>query len=148
MIETYPKPPFLPRITEDSQPFWEGCAQHRLMFQRCAHCGQPRLPASFLCPRCLSRQYAWEPSAGRGSIYSFVVFRRAFHPALANRVPYVVASVDLEEGVRLLTNIVNYGTTQIKCGAEVMVDFIDAGDGVTLPVFHCLPPPTEATASQ
>lgn len=138
MHEAYPSYPFTPRVTEDSRPFWEGCAQHKLLFQRCTRCGKPRMPASFLCPHCHSTEFSWEQSAGFGRIYSYVVFHRAFHPLLSDRIPYVVASVDLDEGVRLLTNIVNYGTYQINCGVPVEVDFVDAGNGVILPVFHCI----------
>ena len=58
----YPTYPFLPRITEDSLPFWQGCAQHELRYQRCTHCGKPRMPASFLCPDCLSPDFVWEPA--------------------------------------------------------------------------------------
>lgn len=133
----YPTYPFLPRITEDSLPFWQGCAQHELRYQRCTHCGKPRMPASFLCPDCLSPDFVWEPSSGRGTLYSFVVFHRSFHPALADRIPYAVAAVDLDEGVRLLTNLIDFDyDTTIKCGIVVEVGFVDAGNGIVLPVFH------------
>lgn len=138
MYNSYPSYPFLPRITHDSYPFWDGCREHRLLFQRCTSCGKPRMPASFLCPHCLSGEYVWEESCGRGRIYSFVVYHRAFHPALADRIPYIVASVDLDEGIRLLTNIVSCDTNQVACDAPVEVRFVEAGDGVVLPIFQCI----------
>ena len=134
----YPSYPFMPRVTDDSRPFWEGCAQHKLLFQRCSRCGKARMPASFLCPHCLSTEFVWQQSAGRGRIYSYVVFHHAFHAALSDRIPYVVASVDLDEGVRLLTNIPNCDTNQIDCGIPVEISFVDAGNGVCLPIFHCV----------
>lgn len=136
--EFFPSYPFQPRITHDSRPFYEGCAQHKLLFQRCSQCGTPRMPASFLCPHCLSTAFTWEESRGVGRIYSYVIFYRAFHPALSDRIPYVVASIDLDEGVRMLTNIPMCDRKLIKCGAPVEVEYVDSGTGFVLPLFHCI----------
>ncbi len=136
MAEGEAKVLFAPKMTHDERPFWEGCRGHRLLFQRCARCGKVRWPASFVCPECSAFDYDWIESAGRGRIYSYVVFRRAFHPSLEGRLPYVVASVDLDEGVRLLTNIAGCDPTDLQCGQPVQVEFYDREDGVSLPFFR------------
>lgn len=128
--------PFLPKITPDTQPFWDGCRQHRLMFQKCAACGHVRWPASIICPVCNSFEYGWLQSEGKGHVYSYVVFHRAFHPAVEARLPYVVASVQLLEGPVLLTNIIGCDTINICCDMPVKVVFADTRKGVVLPLFE------------
>jgi len=124
-----------PKITVDSKPFWDACAQHRLIFQQCAVCGHVRWPASVICPECSSFSFIWTESRGIGRVYSFVIFRRAFHPYFENRIPYVVASVLLEEGPVLLTNIVGCEATSVECDMPVEVVFLKTENRVTLPLF-------------
>jgi len=138
VIEAKPFP-FAPKTTHDERPFWEGCAKHKLLFQRCTQCGRVRHPASFVCPHCSSFACDWNESAGRGTLYSYVVFRRAFHPAFEGKLPYVVASVDLNEGVRLLTNITGCDTNDLRCGQAVEVEFFDREEGGALPLFRPVP---------
>lgn len=138
--------PFRPLVTHDSKPYWDGLQEHKLLFQRCAHCGKPRLPASFLCPHCLSTEYNWEQSRGYGRIYSYVVYRHAFHAAFKGIVPYVVATVELDEGVRMLTNIPMCDMDKIACEAPVKIEYVDTVDGITMPVFRCIPSPSTVRA--
>jgi uncharacterized OB-fold protein len=95
----------LPTVTPLTAPYWEGLAAGELRFQRCGHCGNAWLPAREECPRCLSDSVVWEASSGRGRVISWVVYHSAVHPAFADRVPYNVAIVELDEGPRLITNI-------------------------------------------
>jgi uncharacterized OB-fold protein len=95
----------LPVVTELSEPYWSGLAGGELRFQRCDLCKNAWLPAREQCPRCLSGQWRWKPSAGFGRIISWVIYRQSMHPAFADRVPYNVAIVELDEGPRLITNI-------------------------------------------
>ena len=113
--------PLLPKISDDTAPFWQGCKERRLLFQKCSECGHVRYPASFGCPQCLSPRNTWIESKGRGSIYSFVVFQRAFHPSMADRIPYTVAVVEIEEGPSFLTNIV--AATRQRYTADKKPDF-------------------------
>lgn len=94
-----------PVVTELSAPYWSGLAEGELRFQRCGRCENAWLPAREQCPRCLSGQWRWTPSAGYGRIISWVVYRQSMHPAFADQVPYNVAIVELDEGPRLITNI-------------------------------------------
>lgn len=95
----------LPEVTPLTAPYWEGLAGGELRFQRCGECRNAWLPAREECPRCLSEEVSWEASAGRGRIISWVVYHSAAHPAFADRVPYNVAVVELDEGPRLITNV-------------------------------------------
>lgn len=95
----------LPEVTAVSAPYWEGLARGELRYQRCPGCGHRWLPPREDCPRCLRHDPAWEVSAGRGRIVSWVVYHQAFHEAFASRLPYNVAVVELDEGPRLVTNV-------------------------------------------
>jgi uncharacterized protein len=95
----------LPTVTPLTAPYWESLAAGELRFQRCGDCSNAWLPAREECPKCLSDDVSWQTSTGRGRVISWVVYHQAVHPAFADRVPYNVAVVELEEGPRLVTNI-------------------------------------------
>lgn len=118
---------FEPRINGDAAAFWEGCKEHELRFQRCQKCGHIRWPAAYLCPQCLSEQMQMTVLPPRGTLYSYVIMEKVFHPSLAEKVPYVIAAVDLEEGVRILTNLEEWKPEQLRCGAPVDICFEDCG---------------------
>jgi uncharacterized OB-fold protein len=82
-------------------------AEGRFQFQRCDSCSEAWLPPREECPSCWSPKWAWEEASGRGRLVSWVIFHTAFHEAFENRLPYNVAVVELEEGPRLISNIVN-----------------------------------------
>jgi uncharacterized OB-fold protein len=95
-----------PEPTELSRPFWDALRDGHLVFQRCG-CGHAFLPARRHCPACLAGDPKWERASGKGRLVSWVVYHTAYHPAFENRLPYNVALVELAEGPRLLTNIVD-----------------------------------------
>jgi uncharacterized OB-fold protein len=95
----------LPTITPLNEPHWDGLAAGELRFQRCGACQNAWLPPREECPRCLSDDVSWEASGGRARLISWVVYRQAVHASWADRVPYNVAVVELEEGPRMITNI-------------------------------------------
>ena len=128
--------PLLPKISDDTAPFWQGCRERQLLFQRCGECGYVRYPASVVCPECLAAACEWIESKGEGRIYSFVVFHRAFHSSMADRIPYVVAVVELDEGPSFLSNIVGRDAAQVHCDKRVRLHWEDAAGGVSLPVFQ------------
>jgi uncharacterized OB-fold protein len=87
--------------------YWRMLGEGRLRFQRCARCGNAWLPPREDCPSCWSPEWRWEEASGRGKLVSWVIFHTAFHEAFEKRLPYNVAVVELAEGPRLITNIVN-----------------------------------------
>jgi uncharacterized OB-fold protein len=97
----------IPEITPLSKPFWDGLQDGRLRFQRCASCGHAWLPARAECPECWKPEWQWTDASGRGRLVSWVIFHHAYHPEFRDRLPYNVALVELDEGPRLITNIVN-----------------------------------------
>lgn len=129
----------MPIPDAESKPFWEACRARELRIERCAECGTPRFPPASLCPRCRSARHEWIKASGRGSVFSWIVVR---HPVprdlYASEVPYVVALVELEEGVRMPTNIVGCEPEAIRAGMAVEVVFEDIGGDVTLPKFRPL----------
>ena len=125
----------LPNINGDSREFWIGCAKHELRFQKCEDCGHVRWPASIICPRCHSRNASWIVSGGKGKIYTFVVYRVAYHPTFAKDIPYIVAVVELNEGPHLLTNIVACPIEEMKCEMSVEVIWKNIKEDVCLPLF-------------
>ena len=126
----------LPAITEDGAPFWEGCRTGELRAQRCDDCGHLRWPPSILCPRCLSERGRWVRLTGRGTVWSFIVVHRPQHPAFFADVPYNVVIVELDEGIRLHSNVVDCPVERLRVGLPVEVVFERIDDEVTLPRFR------------
>jgi uncharacterized OB-fold protein len=132
-----PKP--LPAIDHLSAPFWEGCQEGRLRLQTCTACRKPQFPPGPVCTHCGSPDSEWIDSSGRASVYSWIVVR---HPipveVYADDVPYVVALVELEEGVRMPTNIVDCAPEAVSAGMPLEVCFRDVSETITLPQFRPL----------
>lgn len=99
-----------PEITASNAPYWNALKQGRLTFQHCRACGHNWLPAREACPACLSPDPEWKDSAGKGKIVSWVVYHVAYDEAFKDRIPYNVSCVVLDEGPRILTNIVDAGS--------------------------------------
>ena len=124
----------LPRPTEISGPFWTGCANGELLVQRCRSCGKFVHIPEPCCTRCTSFDLEWIRSPGRGTVYSYSVVWRPQQPAF--EVPYVAAIVELEEGWKMLTNIVDCSPAELRIGLPVEVTFRRMSDEITLPYFE------------
>ena len=134
----YEKP--LPEITAAMRPFWDAARQHQLVVQRCTGCGTHRFPARDICSRCLSRDADWVRVSGRGTVFSWAVMHQVYHPGFANDVPYAVVVVELDEGARLVSNLVGCAPDEIRADMPVAVVFEDVAPEVTLPKFRPAPP--------
>jgi len=130
----YRKP--LPRLDEESRGYWEALARHELYVQRCRDCGTRRFYPRALCPSCLSSATEWLRASGRGTVYSFTVTYQNQAPGFRDQLPYVLAIVELAEGVRLMTNVVGCPPEQVRIGMAVEVVFDDVTPEVTLPKFR------------
>ena len=133
---TAPSAKPLPQMTREMAPFWEAARRHQLIVQRCRACGAYRFPARDLCSRCLSREAEWAPVSGRGTVFSYAVMHQVYHPGFAAEVPYAVVVVELEEGARLVSNLVDGPPGEIEIGMPVEVVFEDVAPEVTLPKFR------------
>jgi len=131
---TYEKP--LPVLDPESTPFWEATRAHKLKIVRCSDCGQVRFPPTSFCPNCNSAAHDWIEASGKATVFSWIVVR---HPVpkdiYAMDVPYVVALVTLEEGVRMPTNIVGVDPDAVTAYMPLKVQFRDVTPEITLPVF-------------
>jgi len=96
-----------PDITDINRPYWEGLQNGKLLFHRCTNCGAARLPPRAACPTCLSPDAEWQRAKGHGKVISWVVYHHAYADHLKAQIPYDVTIVELHEGPRLLTNVVN-----------------------------------------
>jgi uncharacterized OB-fold protein len=124
-----------PPPSEVSAPFWEATRDGRLVVQWCRPCDEAVFFPRVVCPRCLRDDLEWRPSAGTGTVYAFTVEHRPQDPRLADRAPYVVALIDVDEGWRMLTNIVGTDPHAVAVGARVEVAWEPLSDGRQLPVF-------------
>ena len=124
----------LPRATEISAPYWEGCNEGRLRLQFCQTCERYQFYPRSLCSQCHGDALEWRDAGGHGRIASFTVIHRGLSPAY--QAPYVVALIDLDEGPRLMSNIVDAEASEISVGDAVTVEFATWADGVDLPVFR------------
>jgi uncharacterized OB-fold protein len=125
----------VPVIDADSAPFWDAVAAHKLIAQKCAGCSRFIFYPRAICPFCHSAELSWEELRGTGTVYSVTVSRRAPSPEFADLVPYVVALIDLDEGCRMMSNIVGYDASLAQCGSRVQVEFQLVSDSQVLPMF-------------
>lgn len=128
----------IPRVTRELQPFFDAARDHQLAVQKCDNCGTLRFPAAPLCLACDSDKASWVPVSGRGEVFSFTVMHRAYHPAF--KVPYTLAVIELQEGVRMTSNVIGIEPSKVRCGMPVEVVFDRLSDEVTLPRFRPAPP--------
>lgn len=130
----YEKP--LPTVDPESAPYWSALKENRLILKHCRDCGRHHFYPRALCPHCHSDALEWSDARGTGSIYSFTVARRPAGPAFKADAPYVVAVIDLDEGARMMTNIVTDNVDAVRIGQRVAVQFDAVTDEVTLPRFR------------
>jgi len=121
-------------------PYWEAAARHELMLPRCDGCGLVFFPPRDLFPGCWSGELSWPPMSVRGTVWPFTEVQVAFYAdTWADDVPYVVAVVELDEGPRLLANLVEPDMERLSIGDRVEATFEDRSEGVTLPMFQVVP---------
>ncbi|WP_144640425.1 Zn-ribbon domain-containing OB-fold protein [Bordetella genomosp. 13] len=126
----------LPQPTDATRPYWEGAVQGKLLIQQCASCGRHQFYPRLFCTACLSDEIRWVEASGHGTVYSYTVNHRGSTPYFKPRTPYVVAVIDLEEGVRLMTNIVDCEPRNVRIGARVQVCFEAVNATLALPQFR------------
>jgi uncharacterized OB-fold protein len=131
-----PKRP-LPQTTPETEEFWAGARRGELRIQRCNSCGRAYFFPRPFCPRCSSRDVEWFTASGRGRLYSYVI---NYRPAMGfhDWTPYVIAVVELEEGPRLMTNIIGVEPTpdNLPIDLPLQVTWERQDDTITLPLFR------------
>ena len=137
----------LPGPDVESAPYWSACRDHRLTMQRCSDCQHYQYPPATFCEKCRSPKSGWVEVSGRGKVFSWIVVR---HPipreVFGDMVPYVVALIELEEGPRLASNIIDCDVEAVTDGMAVEVVFEDVTPEISLPKFR--PAVTASSASK
>jgi uncharacterized OB-fold protein len=123
-----------PIVTEDSAAFWDAADDGRLVAQRCAKCGRLRHPPRPMCPECHSLEIEMATLSGRGSVYSYAVLHHPQNPAFD--YPVLAALVDLDEGIRVVSNLVGIAPEEIRIGVPVQVEFVPTDGDHRVPVFR------------
>jgi len=135
---TLPNPQ--PAADQETRPYWEGCARGELVLQRCRDCGRVQHRPRGLCVSCLSDGIEHFVASGRGSVYTYTVVRQNQVPPFAKACPYVLAYVELEEGPRVMTNVVGCEPDAVEVGMPVVVDFLpgdpERGEEFAVPRFR------------
>jgi uncharacterized OB-fold protein len=125
----------LPVVSGETKPFWDACREGRFLIQQCADCERFQYHYRGFCCHCWSSDVRDHAIAGTGEVFTFTVVERNRMEGFAERVPYVVALVELPEGVKVLSNIVNVDPDAVEIGMPVRLTFEDAGD-FRIPMFE------------
>lgn len=127
---------YLPFVYPEELPFWDSARERRLKLQQCGRCKRVWYPIGPACPYCFSTNFAWSIMTGRGVIHNFVVYHKAWTPWFEKHVPYAVVQVELEEGPRLTTNLLDCAIQDIKIGMAVEAAYEDITEEITLVQFR------------
>ena len=138
MSEEYSLP--LPNITSEAKPFWDGLSEQKLLIPKCNKCNHLFMYPKAYCPNngCFSDDLSWEHVSGRGKVYSFTVVHRSADvrfQEIASQNPYVFALIELDEGPKLISNLINCEIDSIAIGASVQIIFEKINSDITLPKF-------------
>ncbi len=126
----------LPTTDLETQPFWDGMKEGKFLLRHCNACGADCYYPRPFCPSCWSDDVSWKEASGRGKVYTYSVVHVNDLPPFNERVPYVAAIVELDEGPRLMTNIEGVPFEELAADMPVVVDYKPISDDVTIPVFR------------
>lgn len=127
---------FEPPPSDQAQAFWDGTREQLLVLPWCTGCNAPFFYPRANCPTCLGDDIEWKAASGLATVYAVTVEFRPQNPMMASRAPYAVALVELQEGPRMLTNIINADPVAVAVGDRVEVTWEALSDGRNLPVFQ------------
>ena len=126
----------LPVVTDENRPFWEGCRQGKLLLQYCDQCHRHQFYPRLYCMQCGSDKLQWAEASGRGRIYSYTIIHRNKTPEFVQDVPYNVAIIQLDEGPRMIANLVDCPTDGAHIDLPVVAVYDDVTPEVTLVKFR------------
>ena len=130
----YEKP--VPETDGNAKTYWEGCRRRRLMLPKCAACGKVFFFPKDFCPHCLSQDINWLRASGKGIVHTFSIIGRPPSPPFLAEVPYVVAIIELQEGPRMMSNVIGVAPEDVRVDMPVEVVFEDVTEDITLPKFR------------
>jgi hypothetical protein len=130
---------FQPVPTPQTQVFWDGCREGRLLIQQCGSCGHFQFYPRGFCTRCMRRDPRWVPASGRGTIATYTIVRTPVSPAYAAETPYVIALIRLEEGPVMMSQVTGCDPGDVRSGMPVEVVFRARTERITMPEFRLRP---------
>ena len=133
-----PDRPLPTPIVPESKPYWDGLKEGKLLLPKCGSCGHVFFYPRAVCPRCQSREIGWTQATGRGKLHAFGIAHQSFNRAYKVPPPFVLAMIELDEGPRMLSNLINVepDPKTVKCDMPVEVVFTKVTDDVTVPLFQ------------
>jgi uncharacterized OB-fold protein len=134
---SYDKP--LPAVTEEDRPFWEAAKRHELVLPHCRDCGHIWFPPYANCPNCWSFDREFVRASGRGTVWGVVEMQYPYIASFEEELPYNVVLVQLEEGPRIFSNLIDIDVSGITIGMKVEVVFEDATEQLAIPKFKAVP---------
>ena len=129
----------LPSTDLETQPFWDGLKEGKFLLRHCNACGRDHYYPRPFCPSCWSDDVSWKEASGRGRLYTYSIVHVNDLPPFAERVPYVAAVVELDEGPRVMTNVEGVAFEDLRVDMPLVVEFKPISDDVTIPVFRAAP---------
>ncbi len=125
-------------ITPEARPYWDGLKEGKLMLPKCDDCSKTHFYPRVVCPHCHSRNISWIQASGKGKLFSFQIAHRSLNPAFKVKLPCVLALIELEEGPRMMSNLINIepDPNVVKCDMPVEVVFEKQTDDITLSLFQ------------
>lgn len=134
MSQTPTRP--VPVPDELSAPFFDGARTGRLMLQHCPACSRWSFPVRERCPHCFAKGLEWRAASGKGTLYTFAIMHQVMNPGFAADVPYNVCQIDLDEGVRMVSNITGVDNAALRIGMRVEAVFDALTNEVSVPKFR------------
>ena len=125
----------LPSVVGETKAYWDSCRRGQLLIQKCDACNEYQFYPRGICAHCWSNDIKWIKASGKGTVWTYTVTYQNRTPGFAEEVPYVLALVELEEGVKMFTNIVECDPRQVSIGMAVEVTFVPATDQISVPFF-------------
>ena len=125
----------LPTVSGETKPFWDACRRGQLLIQKCDRCDEYQYYPRGICANCWSEDIKWVTSSGKGTVWTYTVTYQNRTPGFAEDVPYVLALVELEEGVKMFTNIIECAPSDVSIGMPVEVTFVQANNQISVPYF-------------
>ena len=130
----------IPTPDLETQPFWDGCREGVFLLRHCNACGEDHFYPRPFCPKCWSDDVSWKQASGRATLYTYSIVHQNDLPPFNERVPYVAAVVELDEGPRVMTNIEGTPFDELRVGMAVTVDFRPLDDEITIAIFRAAAP--------
>jgi|TARA_Y100000294_G_C8376234_1_gene264813 hypothetical protein len=135
MTNQYDKPVPIPENPAPTRPYWDAAKRHELVQPRCKRCNDFFWYPREQCPNCFSQDIEWVTVSGKGKVYAYTIVYQTGHPAFQEGAPHVLAAIDLEEGTRLISNVIGCPVEEVKIDMPVTVVFDDVTPEWTLPKF-------------